>query len=658
MTSGFNMFRNNIDITPPISDAWADICVAGLVPANATGVVVRLPGGYSALRCKGSIDDFVQYCGAPDHSYAYCGLDETLTFQAYYTYHPYVEHKVFLCGYTDEAVTFFRNAIDLDVPLAEYVWEEVDISSYVPPEATGAIFFVFNTHETMGHHFGIRCKGSTDIQSIRAGHATHLQAGEANNFVYPVIGLEDQKFEFYRKGFVSPIGVFLVGYTKPPVTFFKNAKPVAIGSIVGLQPYISLSANGVIAELRNDTDVSGHPSVGVREPGSSNPPIKLGVAFAAWQACGVSKNQEIETLGFETEGLRLFIQGYTEPAELPVEFPCPYCPAVLPSQEELDTHIAQEHTGILSITSTPSGASILINDEFIEVTPYSVDLLSGAYNLLLKLEGYEDYIATVEVIAKETVTIHADLTPLPPVKGILSVISSPIGASIYLNDVFTGITPFDLELDPAVYNVRLELTGYQSYITIAEVLAGEIASIDVALTPLPPEKGTLIVTSDPSGADVLISGLLVGTTPFEQLLDPGLHEILVTLAGYESYSATVEVLAAQTTTIHAVLAPIPPEKGSLVITSSPPGADIYLEGVFAGTTTLELLLDPNIYHVLLTLLGYEDYTTTVEVIEGETTTAHATLTPVKPEKVPTWVPIAVGSGIVGLIALIVKGRKG
>jgi hypothetical protein len=79
-------------------------------------------------------------------------------------------------------------------------------------------------------------------------------------------------------------------------------------------------------------------------------------------------------------------------------------------------------TGTLSVSSTPSGASVFIDNVLKGVTPISLtDISAGSHQVLLRLEGYQDYTVTQQVNAGAANTIAAALnqnvTPKPTRSG-------------------------------------------------------------------------------------------------------------------------------------------------------------------------------------------------------------------------------------------------
>ncbi|MCK4332096.1 MAG: PEGA domain-containing protein, partial [Thermoplasmatales archaeon] len=74
--------------------------------------------------------------------------------------------------------------------------------------------------------------------------------------------------------------------------------------------------------------------------------------------------------------------------------------------------------GTISVDSTPSGASIYLNNEYKGETPLTIiEVSPGTYIIILKLEGYEDWSTIVQVSAGETSYVNETLptttTPTP-----------------------------------------------------------------------------------------------------------------------------------------------------------------------------------------------------------------------------------------------------
>jgi len=162
-----------------------------------------------------------------------------------------------------------------------------------------------------------------------------------------------------------------------------------------------------------------------------------------------------------------------------------------------------------------------------------------------------------------------------------------------------------------------------------------------------PILGSISVSSSPSGATIHLDGF-VGpsvTTPytFANLLI-GTHALVLTLDGYEIWSADVPVLAGETSHVHAIMT-LTPTTGSISVSSSPSGATIHLDGFVDQSVTTPYTFDNlsiGAHTLELALGGYEVWSTTVHVSAGEMSPVHAILTPI-PTTPPTKGAIFVNS---------------
>jgi hypothetical protein len=97
------------------------------------------------------------------------------------------------------------------------------------------------------------------------------------------------------------------------------------------------------------------------------------------------------------------------------------------------------------------------------------------------------------------------------------------------------------------------------------ILGGE--NVPIAAVPLQVNNpsvdrgkffGSVSVASEPAGAQVVIDGRPVGVTPFQSEVRAGSHVVRVELDGYSRWSASVQVVTAQTLSLLANLQPAQP----------------------------------------------------------------------------------------------------
>jgi hypothetical protein len=106
----------------------------------------------------------------------------------------------------------------------------------------------------------------------------------------------------------------------------------------------------------------------------------------------------------------------------------------------------------------------------------------------------------------------------------------------------------------------------------------------------------------------------------------GTHTVKLTRSGYIDWNGQVTVTKGSTSTITAYLTPVP--TGSIKVNSAPSGASIFLDGstTVKGTTNTTLNgISAGTHTVKLTRSGYADWTGTVNVTQGKTSTITAVL---------------------------------
>jgi hypothetical protein len=102
--------------------------------------------------------------------------------------------------------------------------------------------------------------------------------------------------------------------------------------------------------------------------------------------------------------------------------------------------------------------------------------------------------------------------------------------------------------------------------------------------------------------------------------------------------------------------------GTLVISSSPSAAEVYVDNVFRGYTPLTLNdISPGSHAITLMLAGYQNWLGTVQVSAGQTTSVTGTLVP-NPTTVPTTTKapgfgVLAGIGALGLIGAVLVLKR-
>jgi len=195
-----------------------------------------------------------------------------------------------------------------------------------------------------------------------------------------------------------------------------------------------------------------------------------------------------------------------------------------------------QNLGFLSITSDPSAARVSIDNREGGITPFTKQVPSGEYTIVVSKEGYKESQKKVIVKENEKETLHVTLAP--PTCSI-GIFSDPENADVYLDGMHKGITPLLMkDVAGGAHLVKIEKNGYQA---MQERLEANQVFMEKTYKLLP-VTGGLSVQTDPLGADVVIDGKNAGLTPL-QLSGLGVKEYLVQLEkkGYISKTLTVSI---------------------------------------------------------------------------------------------------------------------
>ena len=98
------------------------------------------------------------------------------------------------------------------------------------------------------------------------------------------------------------------------------------------------------------------------------------------------------------------------------------------------------------------------------------------------------------------------------VQGVrVDVTSQPAGVAIVVDGQDRGVTPLTLfDLRPGKHHVKCRLAGYVERDRFIEVREGVPMQPNVVMEP---EKGLLLIKSEPEGCAILIDGVSHGVTP-------------------------------------------------------------------------------------------------------------------------------------------------
>lgn len=214
--------------------------------------------------------------------------------------------------------------------------------------------------------------------------------------------------------------------------------------------------------------------------------------------------------------------------------------------------------------------------------------------------------------------------PVASGTGFFLVESYPSGAQVIFDGRFIGVTPVTypvMATSSPPFTITIAASGYYPHTThyMTTPQPGETIRVYADLEPSQ-SFGTLVITSVPTGALITVDGGKGQQAPWTyQDIRAGSHLVQAFLSGYEPYVTITDVPAGGTTTVEAVLKPLS-DVGTMQVKSAPGGADVYVDGIYRGSTATTVgNLAAGSHFTLLKLVGYQDWSGLVTVRPGQVT---------------------------------------
>ncbi len=238
--------------------------------------------------------------------------------------------------------------------------------------------------------------------------------------------------------------------------------------------------------------------------------------------------------------------------------------------------------GTLAVTTTPVGASVVIDGEQRGKAPMTIELTAGDHVLQVGLDGASRTIP-FKVTPGAQVSQVIDLPKVVAATGQLQIRTEPSGARVSLDGQKKGASPLTVEgLTPGVHTVTVDgqLGSVTQEVTIA---SGVTSSLVVPLTAPAgaPVSGWIVVAST-FDVQIFEKGQLLGTNRSAKIMAPvGRHDLDIVneLLGYR-ITRSVTVIAGEVSSMK-----VDSPKGSLSLNASP-WAEVWIDGERAGETPI------------------------------------------------------------------------
>ncbi|OGV34419.1 MAG: hypothetical protein A2020_05090 [Lentisphaerae bacterium GWF2_45_14] len=272
----------------------------------------------------------------------------------------------------------------------------------------------------------------------------------------------------------------------------------------------------------------------------------------------------------------------------------------------------------LTINSIPQGAVVSIDGKELSTTPVTVKITPGKH--IIKAEKQEFLPKWTKVLCSPGATAAVEI-PMDPITASTLIESTPQGAEVIIRGESVGETPlvlYNQSLGPR--SAILKKIGAVNKEISWEITDDRPRYIKETLSS---NLGNLIIRTEPSNATISIDGKPRGNTPFSAPIEEGNHSIKISMSGYSGHEQSILVLRDKTLTKNISLQLLP---GSVTISSSPPGAFVYVNDKQYENTPCEIKdLKPGNYKLKIQRPGYDPSERDFSIRPGQKTTVSINL---------------------------------
>ena len=211
--------------------------------------------------------------------------------------------------------------------------------------------------------------------------------------------------------------------------------------------------------------------------------------------------------------------------------------------DDEDERISNQRYGSLNIRTVPQGARVFLDGNDIGTTPlHRDDIKIGDYTLLLQLVRYSVLTQSITVKLGESTEVDTTMVGLT---GSLQITTFPVGASIFLDGEYEGVTgDKGLTVEDVLIGSCVVKAHYEGYLSCEKTVEIENKTTTFEDIKLKPKSGAIFVISIPESAEVILDDSLLANelTPVKlNDIETGSHKVTVNLMDYKSAEKFITV---------------------------------------------------------------------------------------------------------------------
>lgn len=181
-------------------------------------------------------------------------------------------------------------------------------------------------------------------------------------------------------------------------------------------------------------------------------------------------------------------------------------------------------------------ANIFLDGTLLGVREWTGAIPLGKHTIECKLPNYKNSSCEIDVSLDSQGVI--ELKKPIPICGSLVISSSVPGATVSIDGIVVGSTPFeDTETIIGPKSVVVSKIGYKTETKDIIIYEGQVSELSFVLTAV----ANIVVDSKPKGATLAINGAPVGKTPYSTTLESGEYSIDLAAKNFKTLHSKLKV---------------------------------------------------------------------------------------------------------------------
>jgi hypothetical protein len=256
-----------------------------------------------------------------------------------------------------------------------------------------------------------------------------------------------------------------------------------------------------------------------------------------------------------------------------------------------------------------------------------------------------------ELNPAEVQEIRSSIAVVQQFVTIIDVLATEPDATLYIDDIAVGKTPFTgpVRIDVGKRTVKLTKEGFLDSIQTVDIGSGQRIPVTIKLEPLTKTALVAITVGGATSATVYVDGKDVGPAPFKGELTAERHTIEARSPGYVTVGQTVDVQ--YKTPVSLVLTLSAERHQGRMHVIAPEGSEITVDERVVGSGTWDGVVSTTGGHQLVVHKpGFQTFSSEVFVADDQTRDVSVTL---NKEVGTNWVAWSIGSLLVvtgGIVA--------